>query len=520
VLAITGEVAAQVTSIGLSTVRARHIGKQAEQASPLHSGDIFAFALATGDFDGDGATDLVTGAPNADGPPGAPAIFSGWVVVRHGEVGRGLAGEERSVLSQLDFDGLEAFDFFGRALSVCDFDGDGFDDLAVGSPGEALGPTLTRAGAVAVYSGSSAGLRAQEIQVFHQDSPGIPGTAEPQDEFGGALACGDFEGDGFSDLVVAAPREAIGSVPGAGAVIVLPGSATGLVAAGSFQLDQSQPPVTGEAEGDDEFGFALAVADFDGDGFDDLVVGAPGEDAGRGALHVFFGAATGLARGDDVYRDEDGLGGQPESDDLFAFALAAGDFDGDGHGDLVVGIPGEDGGPGGNVLDSGQVGVLYGASGGFDFDHPELWTQDSILGPGTSETNDFFGLPMAAGDFDRDGFDDLVVGSSGEFVTGPLDGAAVVLVGSATGLTAERHRGIASGIDGWPGDSTEHERRFSYSLAAGDFDGDGHADLVLGAPLEDFETQENSGAETVIYGSLFADDFETQNTELWSITVP
>jgi hypothetical protein len=512
--------AAQVTSVGLSTVRSRHLGKQPEQASPLFAGDLFAFALATGDFDGDGAADLVTGAPHADGPPGAPAVFSGWVVVRHGEIGRGLAEGERSVLSQLDFGGLEAFDLFGTALAVCDFDGDGFDDLSVGSPGEALGPTLTRAGAVAVYFGSTAGLGTEEIQIFHQDTPGIPDAAEHQDEFGGALACGDFEGDGFADLVVGAPREAIGSSPGAGAVTVLPGSATGLVAAGSFQLDQGQPLVTGEAGGDDEFGFALAVADFDGDGFDDLVVGAPGELAQRGAFHVFFGSPTGLARGDDVYREESVLGGQSEADDLFAFALAAGDFDGDGHADLVVGVPGEDGGPAGDVPESGQFAVLQGAPGGFDFDHPRFWTQDDILGSGTSETSDYFGLPLTVADFDRDGFDDLAIGSSGEFVTGPLDGAAVVLVGSATGLTAERHRGIASGLDGWPGDATEHERRFSYSLAAGDFDGDGHADLAIGAPLEDFDAQQDSGAQTVIYGALFADGFETAATDLWSGTSP
>ncbi|GMU65601.1 MAG: hypothetical protein AMXMBFR36_18750 [Acidobacteriota bacterium] len=520
-LAITGVAAAQVTSIGLSTVRSRRIGKQSEQVSPLRAGDTFAFALATGDFDGDGADDLATGAPYADGPSGAPAVDSGWVVLRHGEAGSGLAEEERSVLSQLDFGGLEALDNFGSALAACDFDGDGFVDLAVGSPGEALGPTLTWAGAVAVYLGSAAGLGTLEVQTFSQDTPGIPDAAEPQDEFGGALACGDFDGDGFADLVVAAPREAIGSVPGAGAVFVLPGSATGLVAAGSFQLDQGQPLVTGEAELDDEFGFALAVADFDGDGFDDLVVGAPGEDVGCGAFHVFFGAASGLARGDDVYRDETGLGGQSESQDLFAFALASGDFDGDGHDDLVVGIPGEDGGPGNEAFASGRVGVLFGAAGGFDFDHPQFWTQDDILGPGTTETDDFFGLPVTAGDFDRDGFDDLAIGSSGEFVTGPLDGAAVVLVGSATGLTAERHRGIASGLDGWPGDATEHERRFSYSLAAGDFDGDGHTDLALGAPLEDFDTQQDSGAQTVIYGSLFADGFETgAQVLLWSAVVP
>jgi len=519
-LALAGEAAAQVTSVGLSTVRSRHIGKQSEQASPLRAGDLFAFALATGDFDGDGLDDLVTGVPLADGPSGAPVVDSGCVVVRFGEAGRGLAEDEGSVLSQDVFGGLEPHDVFGAALAACDFDGDGFEDLAVGSPRESLGPGIEGAGSVAVLFGSTSGPDAQRLQVFTQDTPGVPESSEANDQFGDALACGDFDGDGFADLVVGVPREAIGTVASAGVAIVLPGSSSGLVAAASFQLDQSQPLVTGEAGLGDRFGAALAVADFDADGFDELVVGAPGENELRGLLHVFFGSATGLARGDDVHRDESELGGTSEAGDQFAAALTSGDFDGDGHADLVIGIPNEDGGPGGDAVDSGKVAVLHGAADGFDFDHPRFFAQDDILGPETSEAGDLFGGSVAAGDFDGDGFDDLAVGSFGEFVTGPRDGAAVVLVGSAAGLTAERHRGIAAGLDGWPGNATEHDRRLAFSIAAGDFDGDGYADLALGAPLEDFDAQQDSGAELVIYGSLFADGFETEGTELWSMTVP
>jgi hypothetical protein len=127
---------------------------------------------------------------------------------------------------------------------------------------------------------------------------------------------------------------------------------------------------------------------------------------------------------------------------------------------------------------------------------------------------------MAAGDFDRDGRDDLAIGALGEFVTGPQDGAATVIMGSPAGLTADRHRSIAAGLGGFPGDATQHARWFSFSLAAGDFDGDGHADLAIGAPLEDENGVADAGTETVLYGAIFADGFETGATDLWSATSP
>ncbi|GMU65602.1 MAG: hypothetical protein AMXMBFR36_18760 [Acidobacteriota bacterium] len=511
-----GVVAGQETSVGLSTVRAQQYAKGPETSAPPRPDDRFAWSLAAGDFDGDGTDDLANGVPFSDGPFGDEVEDCGVVAVRYGRLRRGLADAEGDIVSQLLFNGAEAGDEFGTALAACDFDGDGFDDLAVGAPGEDLGPALRKAGAVNVFYGSSSGLASPRVQSFDEDTAGIPGSAAGLDQFGFELACADFDADGHDDLAVGAPTKTIDGDIFAGAVFVLPGSAIGLVATSSFALDQDQPLVTGEAEPEDRFGFALATGDFDGDGFDDLAVGVPVEDS-NGAFHVFFGSVSGLSGDDTVYRDETGLGGLSELGDAFAAELVAGDFDGDGRADLAIGIPLEDFAA---TMNCGQVNVVYGGPGGFDFGRTQFWAQDNILGAGTSENGDDFGWAAAAGDFDGDGRDDLAVGSPGEFVTGPRDGAATVFMGSAAGLSAARRRGIASGLDGWPGDATEHERFLSNAMTAGDFDGDGHGDLVLGAPLEDVDFRTDVGTETVIYGSLFADGFETGDAGLWSASVP
>ena len=110
-------------------------------------------------------------------------------------------------------------------------------------------------------------------------------TAEAPDVFGWALATGDFNGDGFADLAVGAPGETIGAASRAGIVHILYGSANGLAAQGNQVFHQDRPGVQETAEGGDTFGWALATGDFNGDGFADLAIGAPGE---------AFGAAGGV----------------------------------------------------------------------------------------------------------------------------------------------------------------------------------------------------------------------------------
>lgn len=503
---------AQVGAVGLSSVGAQRFDGELAPSLPARESDHFAFALAVGDFDGNGVDDLATGIPHHDGPAGAEADDSGAVLVRRSAAGAGPTGLV-AILRQFG-GGFEAGDVFGFALAACDFDGDGFDDLAVGAPGEDVG-ALEDPGAVFVYPGSSNGLNTSFFGLFTQDTPGLPDQVEPQDLFGYALACADFDADGFDDLLVGSPGETVAGILAAGMVFGIAGSANGLDPGASFAFSHAQA-----IDDHAQLGLALAAGDWNGDGFADLAAGEPGEDGGRGAIQVRFGTAAGINLVGGLHRTETAIGGLSEVADLFGYALAAGDFDGDGHDDLVIGIPGEDFGAGSSILNCGQANVLYGDDSGFDFGRTQFWAQDNILGAGTSELFDLFGLAIAAGDFDGDGRDDVAIGAPGEFVTGSDDGAATVFMGSPSGLTSARHRGIAAGFDGFPGDPGQHDRRFSQALAAGDFDADGHADLAIGAPFEDDAFFADVGVETILYGSLFADGFESADPALWTATVP
>jgi FG-GAP repeat len=369
-----------------------------------------------------------------------------------------------------------------RSLQA-DFNNDGAADLAIGVPFEFVG-AIQDAGAVNVLYGSAGGLQGPGSQFFTQDTPGIPGTANPQDSLGSGLATGDFNRDGFADLAIGVPGEDIGTIGSAGAVIALYGSAGGLTTTGAQLLTQAG----GATELNDAFGTDLAAGDFNHDGFADLAASVSGEDVGSvpdaGAVSVLPGSPGGLTTvGGRLFTQ---VGGAVEAEDFFGDTLATGDFDQDGFADLAAGARFEDVG---TAESAGAVSVLYGSPTGLTRAGGRLFTQVG----GAAELQDFFGAALAAGDFDRDGFADLAAGAPGEDVGSAFDAGAVsVLRGSSAGLTRAGGRlftQVASPV--------EAEDGFGAALATGDFDDDGFADLAAGAPGEEFR----SGVVSVLFGS-------------------
>lgn len=305
---------------------------------------------------------LFVGAPFEDG------IFSNEGVVTLITDSGGILNTAFDI-RQSDFFGAcgevgEINDAFGFAIAGGRFGSPfGGGNVAFGSPDEEVS-LFPAAGKVFLADTDD------PVACWDQNSPGVLDTVETFDEFGSALAAGDFDADGFDDLAIGVPGENGGGAggDGQGIVQILYGSSSGVDGARDQRFAQSNFSAESSPEASDEFGAVLATGDFDGDDADDLAIGVPGEGivvsgtnrTAAGLVQVLygsFGAGLGVTGNQTFHQDlPAGMLGTVGSNDEFGAALAAGDFDGNGVDDLAIGVPGDN--PG--VTDAGRVNVIYG----------------------------------------------------------------------------------------------------------------------------------------------------------------
>ncbi|MEV0647527.1 FG-GAP repeat protein [Phytomonospora sp. NPDC050363] len=409
------------------------------------TGDGFGKTTASGDFNGDGHADLAVAAPGEDL---GSARDAGQVIVFFGRPD----GSLQQYPTALNLIAPGAGDSFGAALTVGDFDADGFDDLVVGAPGKGAGQAF-------LYNGP---LERTSVRVIKQGDRSVPGKAETGDRFGEALAAGDINADGNDDLVIGAPGDKEDTGRATGVVTLMYGS-SGSGPGGGSRLSKATPGVPGtaggydSAKGDDpdRFGAQVALSDLNGDGKADLAVTAPGaavtgtdgkRKADAGTLNVLYsdGKKIGPAGAVQITQATSGVPGNTGADDKFGKTLASADVNGDRIADLAVYSPADT-----------LVTVFPGSGSGVVPAQAKVWTQDTAGIPGSTETGDDWGATLRFLDITGTGYHALVVGAPGE---NGAQGAATVIYSTSTGLAASGSDYLSQDTPGIAGTAENGDR--------------------------------------------------------------
>ena len=331
---------------GLQLSTARRLSRQTTGVpGAVLSGERFGQVLAAGDLNRDGYDDLAIGMPDAK--VGSVYRAGKLLVLYGGRSGLNGKGADAVTRSTAGISGAAATgDRFAGSLAIGRVTSDRYPDLVVGVPG-----SYTRQGALgrpdgAVYliPGSAAGLAPRSSsRVTGLDLEYLPSN-ETHPRLGATVVTADVDGDGRDEVVVGEPDASCpyGSV--GGGVVVLRAATNRLTTGGARCLSTDSPGVPGDSQYDN-FGLALAAADINGDGRDDVAVGAPyrrvnGADY-AGAVFVLWGSSKGLtgSRSVMITQASTGVAGAPGRYDCFGTAVAFLDVAGTGRPDLVIGAP-------------------------------------------------------------------------------------------------------------------------------------------------------------------------------------
>ncbi len=473
-------------------------------------------SIAVGDVNGDGFNDLILGDPAADVEEG-DRRDAGKVYVIYGRAGLEQTYDLAKSHADIVVTGARSGDMLGTSVAVGDINGDGRLDLIIGAVGadgpDGLPERRRDAGAVYVIFGRPAPYY-KLIDIFDGDQDITIHGETPGDRFGASVATGDLNGDGIVDLIVGAtdadgPRKERAN---AGQVYVFFGS-TSLPKTIDLARRNADMTVFGR-NATDQLGNVVVSADINGDLFNDLVIAAHQADGpgnGRnnsGEVYILFGSTTLPERVDLAKDGADVHIYGADAGDTLGVSVTLGDVDADGAQDVIIGAPGASG-PQNKRPGAGEVYVLLGSSlvqGVYDF---AIGRYDMIICG--AEAGDRLGRAVASGLIGGATFDDpywdMVLGA--DSADGPENrrrntGEAYLILGQSPlpkviDLAAKDAPVTAVFV------GAEADDRLGSAAIAGDLDGDGLAEVILGALNAD--GQENlkpdSGEAYIFFGSRF-----------------
>ena len=450
------------------------------------SADVFlgASVQVVDDIDGDGLPDALLGAPTQvdllGDDQGAVYVVTGWDALADPSAVGDTVSTSSTSAAVVELEGITDQSRLGQGLAAGDVDGDGFVDLWVGAP-----ESSSWAGAAWLVSGPIDGST-----TLASDGEVVTSAHE---QFGYKTLVADLDNDGLLDLIASSPESALtgDADSGNGVVTVLLGSAM----ASATSLSTTSVLTFDGAANKDAFGFDVAAGDVNGDGSDDLWIGSPksdvsgANDSGRAYLIAGPATAGGSVTGGSVTGKASALGAAAA--DQLGYSVAAGvDVDGDGYGDLLVGTPKGD--PGGVGNDSGGAWLILGSASVAAAAADSL-TADTSIESATSgvRVGEAVGF---AGDVDDDGSEDIVLGVPRDDTAAGDAGAVHIVHGpfasgslSLSSASVVTYTGVAGG---------DH---LGTSVAAGDLDGDGYSDILVGSP-EDSVGDTDAGAVYLLMG--------------------